>query len=353
MRPFALIAVTFLLAGVARGEQVPGWLSKLSVHGYLSQAYAVSDDHQIFGIPTRGTADYRDIALQFRYDANRKNSAVVQLRHARFGDSARPRDAVELDWAFYQHNVSDRFSVKAGRIPLPLGIFNEAGGAAGGSPFFRPPTEFYERRYSSKTLEGALASVSLGDPAGWSFDVDGYAGRWKVDYGQTGRADARNAWGAQVWANTPWTGVRIGAGAYRCEVEPPAGVRADYVMLHASAEADLDRWRFATEYLRGNLDTRGRYRAWYAQAGYQFTPRLGVHARGAVARIEVPLNGHSVDADLSEDLGLAINVAVHPNLLFKLEGHTNDGLLTEDRPFDFYASPARTRYLIASITATF
>src|SRR5215212_3583461 len=267
MRPFALIAVTCLLAGTVRGEQVAGWLSKLSIHGYLSQAYAVSDDRQILGIPTSGTADYRDVALQLRYDANRKNSAVVQFRHARFGDSPRQRDDVELDWAFYQHNFSDRFSVKAGRIPLPLGIFNEAGGPAGGSAFFRPPTEFYERRYSSKTLEGALASLSLGGPARWSFDVDGYAGRWQVDYGQAERADARDAWGAQVWANTPWTGVRIGAGAYRCEIYPPAAVEADYLMLHASVEADLERWRLASEFIRGNLDTSGRYRAWYAQAG--------------------------------------------------------------------------------------
>ena len=342
-----------MLAGVMRGEPVPGWLTKLSIHGYLSQAYAVSDERPIFGIPTNGTAEYRDLALQFRYDANRRQSAVVQLRHARFGDSARQRDDVEVDWAFYQHHFSDDFSVKAGRIPLPLGIFNEAGGPAGGSPFFRAPTEFYERRYSSKTLEGALASLSLGSADGWSFDIDGYAGRWQVDYGLDQRADARDAWGAQVWANTPWTGVRIGGGAYRCEIYPPDDGEAEYLMMHASVEADLDRWRLASEFIRGNLDTNGRYRAWYAQAGYQLTPRVSVHARGAVSRVEIPSNGRDVDADLSEDLGVAVNVAMHPNVLVKLEGHTNDGLLGEDQPFDPDASPSRTQYLIFSITVTY
>ena len=346
MRPYALIALTCLLAGTARGED---WLSKLSIHGYLSQAYAVSDDHKISGIPTGGTADYRDVALQFRYDAGRKNSAVVQLRHERLGDSPRQRDDVELDWAFYQHNFSDRFAVKAGRIPLPLGIFNEAGGPAGGSPFFRPPNEFYERRYSSKTLEGALASLSLGDAAGWSFDVDGYAGRWTVDSGLTQRADARDAWGAQVWANTPWSGVRIGAGAYRCEVDPPAKLPVDYLMMHASVDADLDRWRLASEFIRGNLGASGRYRAWYAQAGYQFTSRLSVHARGAAAH----MHGQKGDADLSEDLGVAVNIAVHSHVLLKLEGHTNDGLRIEDESFDLHRPPSRTRYLIISATLTY
>ena len=79
--------------------------------------------------------------------------------------------------------------------------------------------------------------------------------------------------------------MRIGAGAYRCEVDRPTRVPVDYLMLHASVEADLDRWRLASEFIRGNLGTSGRYRAWYAQAGYQFTPRLSVHARGAVARM--------------------------------------------------------------------
>ncbi|HEX6088306.1 MAG TPA: hypothetical protein VF266_27490 [Thermoanaerobaculia bacterium] len=354
MRPFALIAVLLLFPAAAFGQQAPEWLSKFSIHGYISQAYAVSEEHQILGIPTGGTTDYRDLALQFRYDQDRKNTFVLQLRQERLGESPRQRDDVELDWAFYQRNVSDRLTLKAGRIPLPLGIFNEAGGPATASPFFRPPAEFYERRYTSKTLEGVLGSLSLDAPRGWSFDVDGYFGQWKVDYGEEGQqSDARNAWGAQVWVNTPLQGVRIGGGAYRCDVEPPDGYSADYLMLHASVEADLDRWRLASEYMSGNLDQWGTYRAWYAQAGYQVTRRISVHARGAVARITTPMTGHDVTATLSEDLGLSVNYAVHPMITFKLEGHTNQGFLREDRPLDLYESPSDTRYMIASVVASF
>lgn len=354
MRPLVLIAVLGLLPAFARGQEMPDWLSRLSIHGYISQAYAVSEEHPIFGIPTGGTTDYRDLALQLRYDQDRANAFVLQLRQERLGDSPRERDDIELDWVFYQRNVSDRLTLKAGRIPLPLGIFNEAGGPATTSPFFRPPSEFYERRYTSKTLEGVLGSLSIGAPAGWSFDVDGYFGQWKVDYGdRSQQSDARNAWGGQVWANTPLPGVRIGGGAYRCDVEPPDGATADYVMLHASVEADLDRWRLASEYLSGNLDQWGRYRAWYAQAGYQLTARLSVHARGAVGRIRAPVDDEHTTATISEDLALSINYAVHPAIVFKLEGHTNQGFLREDRPQPFYDSPSDTRYLIASVVASF
>ncbi len=357
VRPFraALIAsACLLLAAPLAAQRAPEWLARVSIHGYVNQAYAVSDDHPIFGIPTDGTTDYRDLALQFLYDPNRKHAQVVQLRHQRFGETDTRHDDVELDWAFYERSLSDRLSLKAGRIPLPLGIFNEAGGAAMTSPFFQPPNEFYDRRYSSKTLEGVLTSLSLGDAGGWTFDVDGYFGRWQVDQGRGDeRADAKNAWGGQVWANTPLPGVRLGAGAYRCDVDQPAGAPAAYVMLHASVDADLDRWRLATEYMSGNLDRQRRYRAWYAQAGFEVTERLSVHARGSLSRIEVPVNGHSIEARLSEDLGLSINYALHPVVLLKLEGHTNDGLMREDIQRSFRDPPSNTRYLIASVVASF
>src|SRR5688500_7853176 len=353
-RRFTFLAIWVVAGGSLQAQEVPDWLSRVSIHGYVSQAWAVSDEHQIFGIPTAGTTDYRDLALQFRYDQDPKNAFALQLRQQRFGESPREVDDVELDWAFYQHRFSDRLSLKAGRIPLPLGIFNEAGGSATTSAFLRPPGEFYDRQYTSKTLEGALASVSIDGPAGWTFDADGYFGQWAVDqWGETERVDARNAYGAQIWANTPLEGVRVGAGAYRCDIEPAGGPAADYLMIHGSIDADLDRWRFAVEYLGGNLDTYGRYRSWYGQAGFQVSPRFSVHVRRTVARMHVPANGHSVDADVSDDLGVSLNYAIHPAVLFKLEGHTNEGLLRDDVPRNLYASPSETRYLIASVVASF
>ena len=354
IRRLAAGLIVVFLGHPLAAQNAPEWFSKVSIHGYVNQAYAVSDEHQIFGIPTEGTTDYRDLALQFRFDQDRRNAFVLQLRQERLGESPRANDDVELDWAFYQRSVSDRFAFKLGRIPLPLGIFNEAGGAAATSPFFRPPNEFYERQYTSKTLDGALATVSLGKPGGWSFDVDGYFGQWALDQWESGEsADARNAWGGQVWANSPWTGVRFGGGAYRCTVEPQYNNAVDYLMLHGSIEADFDRVMLATEYLTGNLAEYGRYRAWYAQVGYRFTPQLSVHARGAVARINLPINGHTLDASLSDDVGLSINYAFHPSLLLKVEGHTNEGLMREDLPRNLYASPSETRYFIASVVASF
>ena len=351
----ALVCLLFALP--LHAQPLADFVSRMSVHGYLSQAYAKSENHQIFGIPTDGTTDYRDLALQLRYDQSKSNIFVVQVGQQRLGDSplAESLQDVELDWAFYQRNVTERFSFKAGRIPLPLGIFNEASGAGATFPFYRPPDEFYVRQYTSKTLEGALGSLSLDGPAKWSFDIDGYFGQWKVEQWSNGagRADARDAYGAQLWANTPIEGVRIGGGAYRCTVEPAPNRAVDYLMAHASIDADLDRWRFAAEYLSGNLDYYGRYRAYYAQAGVNLTDRTSVHLRGATARMRTSTYGRTSSARISDDIGLAVNYALQPGLLFKLEGHTNEGLLREDIPRSLSGTPAKTRYFIASVVASF
>ncbi|MHB0972107.1 MAG: hypothetical protein ACYC7A_17425 [Thermoanaerobaculia bacterium] len=349
-----LVPVVLLAAANVAAEDVPDWLSKVSIHGYVSQAYAVSSDYQLLGIPTEGTADYRDLALQFRFDADRRNSFVLQAKEERRGDSPRQRDDAGLDWGFYQHNLSDRFALKAGRIPLPLGIYNEASGAATTYPFFRPPNEFYDRQFTSKTLDGVLASGSFGRAGGWTYDIDGYAGEWALDDWESyEQIEARDAYGAQIWANAPWPGMRVGTGAYACTVELNGGETVRYVMLHGSAEAHLDRWLLAAEYFSGDLAYYGDYRAAYGQIGYDITSRFSVHARGAVARAELPGNGHLVEATLSEDLALALNYQVHPALLLKVEGHTNEGFLREDVARNLYADPERTRYLIISIAAGF
>src|SRR5579864_6300925 len=64
-----------------------GLLDRLTFHAYVNQAYAISDHHQIVGIPTAGTTDYRTVALQFRYALDAADAVVAQLANLRLGQS--------------------------------------------------------------------------------------------------------------------------------------------------------------------------------------------------------------------------------------------------------------------------
>ena len=74
--------------------------SKLKFHGFLSQAWAKTDGEPFLGITEEGTTDYRNVALQLRYELAERQSVVFQLGHEQRGNSPREpfRDEVSGLW---------------------------------------------------------------------------------------------------------------------------------------------------------------------------------------------------------------------------------------------------------------
>lgn len=114
----------------------------LSVHGYLTQGFAISTDHQVHGISTEGTSDYRNLALQFRYDVDDQQNFIIQFSHERLGLSPimQLEPDVELDWAYYEYKFNDIYSIKVGKIQMPFGIYNEFRDVGTLLPFYRIST---------------------------------------------------------------------------------------------------------------------------------------------------------------------------------------------------------------------
>ncbi len=61
----ALLLGAALSAGADDDTPVPAE-QRLVIHGYLTQAWAKSSEHQLLGIPNDGTFDYRRVALLVR-----------------------------------------------------------------------------------------------------------------------------------------------------------------------------------------------------------------------------------------------------------------------------------------------
>ena len=134
--------------------QGSGLLSKLTVHGYLTQAYADADfadgllvsphtDELNLGISEDGTFDYRTMAIQFRYEISAKDIMIIQFSSRTLGNSPieSVEDEIELDWAFYERRLGDNTSVKVGRVQIPSGIFNAVRDVGTILPFL--PSGFY------------------------------------------------------------------------------------------------------------------------------------------------------------------------------------------------------------------
>jgi hypothetical protein len=338
-------------------------LSNLSVHGFLSQAYGRADETTVLGIPKEGTSDYRNAALQFSYQITDKDRMVLQLSHERIGSDPKASFLADVafDWAFYEHKFSDRTRVKVGRVPIPLGIFNEVRDAGVILPFYRPPVPFYaETNFLNETLDGVIASQSLA-LGKWEFEVDPFAGGWNTlaVSGSSPLTPARvdDGVGANAWLKTPLSGLRVGGSFLHSTLRrrsvvtvtgtpAPAPTPEPRNVWTASAEGAFSRFSLRAEYSKSK-DGDSRDRIYYALASVEPLEKLTVnllYTKHWVRWYGGPRAGTTSAG--SRDMALGVNYAFRPNLVVKLEGHDGEG-------FAAVGAPVTNRYGIASLAASF
>jgi hypothetical protein len=361
--------------GTVAAQQSP--LERLSVHGFLTQAFGISDDHQYLGIPTRGTADYRTVAVQLRYEFSDRDAFVIQAAHERFGRSRlnEVRPDIYLDWVFYQRRMGDNTTVRVGKILLPIGIYSEIRDVGTLLPFYRPPTSMYgEAIYSSETLNGV--SVGQRVPLGqeWLLNVDAFVGDWEylqADFETFGKVDG--GMGVNMWLETPLQGLRVGGAVTRFSARnilgAPAEQRDELLWSQGSVDGQFERFTVRAEasqvtFRDATTDVySGSLRAAYAQVGVSLTSRLSFTAQADILRIsfdvpepQPPFPPQPLELDWTQqrDLGLAARYLLSPNVVLKLEGHRARGYSIDDQLlFPLVDAPAQFNYAVFSVSTSF
>ena len=327
---------------------------KISIHGYLNQAYAVSDGNTLFGISEDGTADYRTAALQVRTEISPNSTFALQLSHERFGESElqKFRDDVELDWVFYQHRFGAT-SIKVGRVQIPFGIYNEVRDVGTLLPFYRPSSNFYgEGAYTSETVDGILLSHRFELGAGWSLEGEVHYGDWQFierspDFVTREVNDSR---GVELSLETPVPGLRVLVGGMRYDVGTGARDGATtWETYHVSLDANLGRFKAQAEYKYIDFVT-GDYDAGYALLGFAPLDRLTFY--GQVDFADLKVTGFR-EGDFDDEVVVGASYAFRPDLVAKLESHWNEGYQPEFPAQNFFAPKLKTRYLILSLSASF
>jgi hypothetical protein len=331
-----------------------GVVERLQIHGFLTQAAVQSSDLPIYGIRAdERTLDYRNAALQFRYALSDNDNVVMQLGHRRLGHSmiTAQHEDLQLKYAFYQRRLGD-FSVRAGRVPLPGGIFNETRNVGTLLPFYRAPASYYME--GIETIDGLVAShyLSLGE---WSVEsavsgggMDIVVPLYSPEGGFLLEQRLENVFGGELWLNTALTGVRVGGFAQRWDT-------ADMPALEEWL------WSISAEGERGRTTLRGEYRemtigememtSYYAHASVRVIG--GLHANGQLERQEshigTPFGTMSYTG--TRDAALGLRYVLSPNVVFKFEGHDMKG-----SAFDAFVNPmqpAKTKYYISSVSVSF
>lgn len=311
-------------------------LDNFTFHGSLATGYGKSDGLGVFGIPKDGTFDYRAIALQFGYKFDANDRVVVQLLHRGLGKSPLKTQMAELYpvYAFYEKKAAG-FTFKAGRNPLPRGIYNEVRFIGTLLPLFR------EAMYQEtlENIDGVVVSRSFELGGNWGFDANVMGGEFDIKYfiptataAIVGSTRAENSLGTQLWLRTPLKGLRFGAFADRFDIRPVGNApkSAPQFMRLASVDGDFAKGFVRAEFQNlsaGAGAKKSSYTNWYAQAGVKPTEQLTLLAEYNQARslLHFPVPLPDLDLNLQNDVAVAVNFAQSGNVKYKFELHRADG----------------------------
>lgn len=364
------------------GLSVVSAQGQLNIHGHLSQGYAITNGSQIFGIDEEGTWDYRNLALQFRYDAGEDYSFLIQLNHKRLGESPimTLRRDVELDWGFFEYRFNNRHRLKIGKIQLPLGIYNEWRDVGVLLPFYQVPfVPYHEGNYSSETIDGLVWHSDFDITDNWGLETNAFLGRWNWQettifqdplsgniVALVSEPEFRNAFGAQVWLNLPGDGLRVGMSGYRGKVfggayfnDTPGGIgEEDMMVMLTSLDASFDKFYLRSEstYYRFSQNDFSAF-GYYFQSGYQFPVGLQLNMQYGyydIYDLIGPVVNTRFDLKYYRDYAIGVNFRFNPTIILKIENHWNEGLVADAPVFlGGRFINKNIRYTIVSLSTSF
>jgi hypothetical protein len=339
---------------------------RLVIHGYFSQAYANSQGHQLIGIPDDGTFDYRRMAVLFRGNITRRDALVIQLAQRRLGGSPTMslEPDVKVDWTFYEHRFNSGTSVRAGRIPNPLGIFSEIRYVGTLLPFYRAPYNFYqEGSFTSENVDGARVTQTIAPTKPWNAETTIFGGGFSMieSYaGQVNEAHTSNALGGQFWLNTPVDGLRFGVGGDFFDTKNTiltSSGKDEWKTWIASFDLSRTRVRLRSEYSEIHIkEAEFVAKAFYVYGGVSLTDKLVAHAQYDDAKAIIGTGDASATLPkFYRDTTLGLSYAFRPSVVAKAEHHWAKGRLIEDEavPLDPSIGPFEGNYYILSLSASF
>lgn len=209
----------------------------VEIHGFASQGFIQTSKDNNFPVSNsgRGSFNFNDFAVNFSKEVSPGLRVGLQLLAMDRGSYG--KDKVTLDWAFGDYRVHDWVGFRAGKIKMPLGLYNESRDNDALRTFiFLPQNEYYdyERDSVNATTGGSIyGSIAMGTAGSLNYQVQLGTTPIPVD-----GASARNYSAFVSTVEAPLTATDISSGTavvHHLEWETPVeGLRATFSGLHTS-----------------------------------------------------------------------------------------------------------------------
>jgi hypothetical protein len=355
-------------------------LGGVDVHGFVSQGFIKTPKENNFPVSNSGSGsfNFNDFGINFSKELSPDLHVGLQL--SAFDRGNYGRDKITIDWAYGDYRFTDWLGFRAGKVKIPLGLFNEVRDNDALRTFvFLPQQAYYDlERDSVVAILGGAAygSIPMGKAGTLNYQIEvgsvpavadgGFAREIGGMIGDLNITDINSSLSiahSLEW-RTPIPGLRALVTGLHTSLSGTANVdpafNKDSLGGTATWKYDsLHRYMFSAEYTLGDLVLSGEYElddytlrasydngtttafnskqatdSWLVMATYRFTDWFELGSYYHVVYADRNHRDGSTFADFNlykpenmwwKDAALALRFDPIPNLVLKVEGHYIDG----------------------------
>jgi hypothetical protein len=350
-------------AVAAQPAESGGWVVG-EVHGFASQGFLLTTGNDyLVEDSTSGSFQLSEVGINYSRDLTDKLRFGVQLFAQNFGPTG--NYTPQADWFYLDYRWRDWLGLRAGRLKIPYGVFNEVNDIDSARVPILLPQSLYPqqaRQFLFAFTGGELYGFARSRVAG-AIDYRLYGGTIHIDprlvvpVWQTIPLSFNVPWafGGRLMWETPLPGLRLGGSFLKLHLDTIA-----YLPMMMSASIDTDSWSWAgsleyavqafsliAEYTHGygdqdsvipgntfETETDSGYvmlsyvvAPWFQPAVYYSLKFNDVNNRGGLENKQ-------------HDLSLTLRFDINRFWLVKLEGHYMAGTAGLVNPLRFGPPPA-------------
>jgi hypothetical protein len=345
----ALLLVACPRAAGAADVAIPTSDRRVEVHGFVSPGFIFTTGNNYLAKSKRGSFEFTEVGINFTVPITEKLRSGVQLFARDLGTTG--NYSPKADWFYLDYRFEDWFGLRAGRVKVPFGLYNDSSDIdAARVPILLPQSIYpiQDRDFLLAQTGGELyGRVKMHGLGALDYRIYGGTIFLEVASQTTVNAQVKNldvpyVVGQRLIWETPIEGLRAGGSlqALRFDLDvalpnrPPLALGVPAVLWVGSAEyalhdlllsAEYSRWIARIESNDPTLVPAGRSisERGYVMASYRVNDWLNP---GAYYSLYYPdVNRRSGRDAMQHDIAATLRFDINHNWLVKLEGHFMSG----------------------------